>query len=66
MSINCDNCNKDLTPGNNMGSTERHIIFLNGGKKCLCTDCFIVLSDWACSDNHKVKVKEYQKNFEQD
>lgn len=63
MSIKCDNCNEDLTPGRSLfggeDSWDKHIIALNGKKVCLCTNCFIVFSDWCCSDDHKKKLKEY-------
>lgn len=67
--ISCDNCNEDVTPDVPAVIQEEipdyEIVNLNGGKKCLCHDCFIVLSDWACSDDHKKAVEEYKKNFEE-
>ncbi len=64
MAIKCDNCNEDVTPNSDMGETYRHVVELNGGKKCFCTDCWSVLGDWACSDEHRKVVKEYKKEFE--
>ena len=61
MAIKCDTCNKDITPIDNEGISERHILELNGKKICLCTDCFIVLSEFACSDSHKKLTEQYKK-----
>ncbi len=63
MAIICDNCNCDVTPDMDTDMREDHIIDLNGGKKCLCTDCFRVLSDWACSKKHKEASKEFNKEL---
>jgi hypothetical protein len=62
MAIICDNCNVDITPTDKDGDTwERHVLQLNGKRICLCTDCFIVLSEFACSDSHKKLTEQYGK-----
>lgn len=66
--ITCDCCNEDLTPGSSLCEDEeiyRHIIKLNGKKVCLCDDCYEVISDWACSDEHREAVKKYKEQFPQ-
>lgn len=65
MAIICDNCKVDLTPDYmDEEHSDKNIVSLNGGKKCLCTDCFIVLSDWACSDEHRKALEQYKKEAE--
>jgi len=66
MAIICDCCNKDITPSDETEIDEKSVLELNGGKKCFCMDCFTTLSEFACSDEHKEKTKEYRKQFEED
>jgi len=71
MAIICDNCKEDITPEDSEElddeePSEHFVLALNGGKKCFCEDCFAVLSEFACSDEHRKKVKAYKKQFEEE
>jgi len=52
----CDNCGCNL-------KDDKHIVELNGGNKCLCTDCWYVLSAWCGSGEHITATDKYKKQF---
>ena len=61
MSINCDVCNADVTPGND--DDHREILRINGKKICCCIDCWVAISDWVQSDEAKKFCKAHTKNL---
>jgi len=63
MAIICDCCKKDVTPTEEEEFPEREVLSLRDKKICLCNDCLITLSEFACSEEHKQKTKEYLKEL---
>ncbi len=65
--IICDCCGDDITPNDDLEDNgfDRNFVELNGGKKVFCTDCWISLGYFACSDEHKKATNKYQQEFEQ-
>jgi len=68
MSINCDSCNKDVTPDSESFDesefSDYRIVDLNG-KFCLCTECYEALSRFVRSLNFKPVVEAYKKEMKE-